>query len=248
MDRSLAASFTSPVTLAVNPDAVLPAARALQWLRAGVRILRIAPLRIVLLALAPILLEALCQMLPSAGVVLSKLLTPVAAAAMLVLLDRRVRHGGFAPAVALRHWIERLPAVATVALFSTGVFAVQLAVAAVLAGVPNAVALASGAVADLHMTRLQMALVLASGCLPAVALTFVMPRVLFDGLGAVAAMIDNARAVARAWKPVGVIMLLSAVLVGGLVVWPALLLVVLPMGLTVGYAMYRDVFDAPTDR
>lgn len=246
MDRSLA---TAPPAAPFAPLATppLPTRRAIVWLRDALRVLRRAPVRILLLAFAPILFEAACQMLPQVGIVLSKLLTPLAGAYALALLDRRMRHGAFGPAAALRTWAPRVPALLGVALAFVVVFAVQVATAAALAGPANAWALATGAVADLHMQRAQLAIVLAAGCVPGLALTYVLPRVLFDGLGPVEAIVDNARVLARTWKPVLALTGASTAMVAAVVAWPWILLLLLPMGFTVGYAMYRDVFHAPVD-
>lgn len=225
----------------------LPAARFRHWLGTAWIVFRRAPLRIGLLAFVPVLFEGLCQLLPDVGIVLSKLLTPLAGALALVLLDRRVRHGVFEVRGALRLWGARLPALPGVVALCAGVFLVQLGVVAVLAGPDQAVAIATGAMHELRMSRVQIGLMLAAGLVPGLALLTVMPRVVLDARGVAAAMADNAQALRRAWKPVALSMLVTGGMLAALPWWPWLLLVLLPFGLTVGYAMYRDLFPASTD-
>lgn len=241
MPHALALAPSTPSTPSV------PATRLLLWLGDAVRMLRAAPLRILLLAFAPILFEALCQALPHVGIVLSKLLTPLAGGFALMLLHGRVRHGAFAPVAALRTCIARSAAMAGVAALSALVFVVQLGVAAAVAGGDQALAIASGDMAALCMSRSQLALMLASGLVPGLALMTVTPRVLLGARGLRDALADNAAALLRAWKPVGLAMLLTAAMLAALPWQPAILLLLVPFGLTVGYAMYRDLFPDACD-
>lgn len=224
------------------PTPRYPATHAATWLQAGWRIFRHAPVRITLLSLMPIVFEALCQVLPGAGILLSKLLTPLVSALALVMLDARIRRGAFGTSRALGVWRSRLPALVGVGLACAVVFVFQLAIAAALAGPAQALALALGDMQSLTMSRPQMALVLASGMLPGLALLYVIPRVALDGVGVIAALGDNARMLMLTWRPALLLSLATAVMVGGLLWQPWLLAVLLPGGFVVGYAMYRDVF------
>lgn len=241
MDRLADARFV-PVS---TPDR---RARMRDWLRDGARLWRAHPFGVLGLALAPIVFEALCQLVPGAGIVASKLLTPFASAWALVMLDGRVRRGAYAPVASGRHVIRRAPALLGLIAVALGVFAFQCAVAALLGGPAQAVALASGDLAALTLDRTQFALVLASGALPGMALMFAFPRVLLDAMDARAALVDNARLVRRHARAAIAIGLLSAVLVGGMVFAPWLLLFLLPMALCTGYAAYRDVDRRAVER
>jgi hypothetical protein len=234
MDRLADARFI-PVS---TPDR---RARMRDWLRDGARLWRAHPFGVLGLALAPIVFEGLCQLVPDAGIVVSKLLTPLVSAWALVALDARVRHSGYAPLASWRQVLRRGRPLLGLVLVALGVFAFQCAVAALLGGPAQAVALASGDMAALTLDRVQVALVLASGALPGMALMFAFPRVLFDGMDVRAALVDNARLVRRHARAVIQIGLLSAALVGGVVFAPWLLLILLPMALCTGYAAYRDV-------
>lgn len=220
----------------------LPASRALRWLRDGIAVWRVAPVRLTLLAALPIVVEALCQAIPTAGIALSKALTPIAAAYALLLLDAHARTGRFQPsAVAVRAWRGRRtwPALAAIGLAT---FAFQLAVAAGLSGVDQALAVARGDLASLRMDRLALGSMLASGLLPGVLLVFAIPRMVVDGIDARAALAENARLLATTWRPVVAAMLATAALLAGALWHPALLLVMLPLCFVTGYAMYRDLF------
>lgn len=231
--------------LALDPvRPVLPATHAATWLREAWRLLRRAPLRMLVLSLLPIAFEALCQAIPVAGILLSKAATPLVSAWTLLMLDRYVRHGAFAPARAARTWRSRGTALAGVALLGLAVFGLQLAMAAAVAGGGAALALATGNIAGLGMDRAQIALVLASGMLPAMALVYAVPRIVLDGLAPTAALSENLRVLRQAWRPVGLVTLAMAALVAGLVWQPLLLLVLLPGGFALGYAIVRDAFPA----
>lgn len=212
------------------------------WLAASWRLFRLAPLALIGLALLPIAFEGLWQAVPVAGVVVSKLLTPFASAWSLAMLDRKVRHGAFDARAATRRWAARLPALAAVAILSAGVFAAQLLVAAWIGGVGQAAAVAFGRFDAIELSRAQLAAVLASGFVPSTFLMFVMPRVLLDDLGVAGAVRESAGAVLRYWKAVTLLTALTAALLVATLWWPWMLLVLLPLGLCVGYSAYRDLF------
>jgi hypothetical protein len=229
--------------LAVPSDRTRPALRTLStWLTNAWLLFRTAPWRILLLSVFPILVEGVVQLLPSAGIVLSKLLTPFASAWVLVLLDNKARGDRFAMAHAGGLWFARLVPLVPVALVCAGAFAFQLGVAAAFAGRDQAFALAVGDVANLHLGRTGLGLILASGMLPAALLLFLMPRVVLDGVGFARGLRDSLRGVAGHWRPVAMLAMLDAVAIVGMVWFPPLLLALLPFALLTGYTSYRDVF------
>lgn len=234
MDRLADARFFTVSTLDRR-------ARMRNWLRDGVQLWRAHPFGALGLALAPIVFEGVCQLVPGAGIVLSKLLTPFASAWTLVMLDARVRRGAYAPGASLRHVLGRARSLLALALVALALFCMQCAVAALLGGPAQAAALASGDVAALTLDRAELALVLASAVLPATALMFALPRVLLGGMNARAALVDNARLVRRHAPAVIAFGALMTVLVGSIVYAPWMLLILLPLGLCTGYAAYRDV-------
>lgn len=213
------------------------------WLVAGLRLLRRAPLAVFALSVSPIVVEALLQTVPTAGVVVSKLLTPFAMAWALAMLDAKARHGVFDTRSTSRRWAARLPALSRVALLAAAVFVFQLALTALIAGPAQAGALAMGQLDVLELSRVQLAAIFVSGMLVSTPLMFVMPRVLLDGIGITAAIRESIAAVWRHRRPVAVLTVSSAALVASVLWWPWVLLVVLPLVFCVGYAAYRDVFD-----
>jgi hypothetical protein len=213
------------------------------WLVDAWRLFRRAPLRMFLLSLLPLVVEALIQLVPEAGVVASKLLTPLASAWVLALVHHKARDGIFAPARASSVWVSRLVSLLAVALASATVFAFQLLVATALGSVEQAFALASGDFGKLAFGRVELALILASGMLPGSLLMFLMPRVLLDGKGVGTALGESVSCVLRYWRPVAIISLLMAGMAAASLWSPAVLLVFVPLFTLIGYSSYRDVFD-----
>lgn len=230
-------------TAVVPTDSARPALRTFStWLTDAWLLFRTAPWRMLLLSVLPIVAEGMIQSLPSAGIVLSKLLTPFAGAWVLVLLDNKSRGNRFGIARANALWFSRLAPLVPVALVCAGAFVFQLGVAAAFAGRDQAFALAVGDVTNLHLGRTGLGLILASGVLPAALLLFLMPRVLLDDVGFAQGLRDSLLGVARHWRPVAMLAALNAVLIVGMVWFPPLLLVLLPFALLAGYTSYRDVF------
>lgn len=212
------------------------------WIVGGWRMYLRAPVRIFLIAVLPILAEGMLQLLPVAGIVASKLVTPLVFAWVLAMLHAKFEDAQFAPRAMATACAGRRGPLVGVALLSLAVFALQLAVTWAIGGADQATALALGQVAALELTKPQLALIFASGTIPGVALMFVLPRILFDGRGILDAMVDNAKAVRIHWKALVVVWLVSAAAVASVLWFPLLLLLILPFSLCVGYASYRDVY------
>ncbi|HBG90428.1 MAG TPA: hypothetical protein DDX20_09875, partial [Stenotrophomonas sp.] len=159
------------------------------------------------------------------------------------MLDSSVRTGRFAPLQSGRRLRERPATVAVLALLSAVVFTGQVAMAGVLAGpaAAKAFALGDSAVLATTVTRLQIALVLASGLPLGMLLLTTLPRALLDGIPARAALRDNLRLLREGWRPLGAYLLLNAVLLLALPYQPWLLLPLLLLGY-VSYWIYRDAF------
>ena len=212
------------------------------WMLGAWHLFRSAPFRIFALSLFPILVEAALQVIPAAGIVLSKLLTPLAAFWVLAMLDRKARTGTFSPAQARRLWSARFPQLLLTSLLMTGVFAFQLLVTIAIGGTEQALALALGNVAALDLSRVELAAILVSGLVPASLLMFVAPRVLLDGANVASAVGESVRRAGHYRGSVALYILLFAVLIAGILWVPLLLLVLLPFATCAGYAAYRDVF------
>ena len=228
----------------VQPGRRWPTGRLLHWLSRSAGMLRRAPLRLFLLALLPMLVELMLQLgVPVVGVVVSKLVVPLVSMWALLMLDQFVRDGRFAPLQAGRRLRARPATVAVLALLSAVVFAGQVAMAGVLAGpaAAGAFALGDSAVLAATVTRLQIALVLASGLPLGMLLLTTVPRALLDGMPVLVALRDNLRLLREAWRPLCAYLLLNAVLLFALPYQPYLLLPLLLLGY-VSYWVYRDAF------
>lgn len=217
--------------------------RAGLWCMRGWRIFRLAPVRIFLLALMPIVAEGLMQLAPGMGVIVSKVLTPVVGAWVLLMLDHKVRDALFGPRMAAREVGRRWNQVAAIALVGLGVFGFQVLVAAIVGNHEQAMAFASGDIAGIAYSRAQLAGIMMSGMIPTALLFFVVPRMLLDGLRLGPALAENARLLVCYWRPIALYTLVAAALIGGLLWVPMMLLVLFPASLCVGYGAYRDVFD-----
>jgi hypothetical protein len=68
----------------------ITASRALRWWTGGLAFLRQAPLRLSLLALLPMVVEIAFQLVPTLGIVLSKLATPIAVVLVYLAYDNFV--------------------------------------------------------------------------------------------------------------------------------------------------------------
>ncbi|WP_189455460.1 hypothetical protein [Cognatilysobacter bugurensis] len=216
-------------------------ASAYGWLRDAVRLWRAHPFGVTGVAVVPIVFELLFQLVPGVGIVASKLLTPLATAWSFAALDARVRRGAYAPGASAGLVLSRWKPLLGLIALSFGLFCVQCAVAAWLGGPAQAVALVTGDLAAFTLGRAEIAVVFASGALLGTPLMFALPRVLLDGLGLRAALLDNLRLVRRHVHAVIAIGLVTAGAVASVVYAPWVMLIILPLGLCTGYAAYRDV-------
>ena len=207
------------------------------WLRQGLALWRSGIWQGLLLALLPLIFEGLLQWLPVVGLVLSKLLTPLVGALSLWWLHRRCQRAGSLPVHGLPGW----PVAVVVMLLGLVVFAWQLAVLALLAGPGSALSLLQGDMAALAGLRWPLALMLASGILPAALLGLMSSHLVLAGQPLRAAWRWNWWALQRYWQPLLAWHLLLAMLLAGLLWWPWLLLLIAPLGLHGSYAMWCDI-------
>lgn len=213
------------------------------WMAWAWRLFRSAPVRFMGLALLPVVAEAIVQLIPVVGIVLSKMLTPLVFAWVLAMVDSKVRIDAFAPGHAVGRVGQRWVRLLALALVMFCVFLLQLLVTALIGGWEQALALGAGDMSTLHLSRRDLAWILASGVLPGALLMFAMPRVLLDDTGVVQGLRDSVQQVGVHWRPVLCFALLSTALVFALPWAPWLLLLFLPLAQYVGYAAYRHVFD-----
>lgn len=211
--------------------------RAWHWLVQGMGLWRGAVWQGLLLALLPLIGEGLLQWLPVVGVLVSKLLTPLLGALTLRWLHRRCQRACGLAVHSLPGW----SAAAVVMLLGLCVFAWQLAVLALLAGPGSALSLLQGDVATLAGLRWPLALMLASGMLPAALLGLMSMQMVLGGPSLQVAWCWNWSVVKRYWQPLLVWHVGLALLLSSLLWCPWLLLLLAPLGLHGGYAMWSDI-------
>lgn len=217
--------------------------RAWYWFRQGLGLWRAAVWQGLLLALLPLIFEGLLQWLPVVGVVLSKLLTPLLAALALWWLHRRCQRAGRLPVYGLPAW----PVAVAVTLLGLFVFAWQTAVLALLAGPGSALSLLQGDMAALTGLRWPLALMLASGMLPAALLGLMSTHMVLAGQTLRSAWYWNWQVLQRYWQPLLVWHVALALLLFSLLWWPWGLLLLAPLGLHGGYAMWCDIVSAQAE-
>jgi hypothetical protein len=215
-----------------------------RWSGDAWRLFRRSPLRFLLLALLPLAVEAVIQAAPRVGIVLSKCVVPMFGMWVLLMIDAKARTERFAPLAALHALAARPAHVAMYVAFALVIFAFQVGAAALIGGVDQAVALATGNLAELHFTRREFALILAGGALPAALTMFAAPHIALSNYSVVAALRHGFALVARNPKPVAVYALCTMELLALMLVQPLLMLLVLPWFCLIGYTAYRDVTAA----
>lgn len=230
-------------TFEVAPQAAPGTLRTLgAWAREAWRLFRGAPLAGLALSLAPIAVEGALQMIPVAGLVLSKVLTPLAGAWALCVLHQRAMSGAFALRDATRLWMRRLPVLLGLVPLALLVSAWQMGTLWLLAGFDQVRAVLTLDAAALALTRPQIALMLASGMLPALPLSFAVMQGALSGRGVLDSVRDS---VAAVWRLRSAMLVLGGVSVAVLLAlpWcPWLLAIHLPMALYLGYASWADAF------
>ncbi|HEU4669789.1 MAG TPA: hypothetical protein VFR91_03745 [Dyella sp.] len=240
------------------PPVTLPApsalARASGWYRDALRLWRRAPFKWVVLSLACLVAEALLQLMPAVGTVLSKVVVPMLAVGLWPGLDRLARGEPLRFACLLAGWRHpRWPALWGLAA-ATGlvVFAVQVASAALVYGpvVWDAVVLGHLLHHPALQTRRMEFVLLLPGLVPATLLTLAPPLFLFRGKGALAALAGSVRWVAGHAAAFVLALLpqlaLFAVALSSPWAMP-LLLLLLPLGTLLAYAAWRDLAGAPPE-
>lgn len=234
-----------------RPGLAAGARRGLTWYLTSLRLWRRSPFKFTVLALVPLVLEGLIQLIPDAGTVLSKVIVPLLAAGILVGVDRLARTGampwrclfsGFAP--------RRLPGLLCLSLVGLSVFATQIAVAVLVYGhgVVDGVVWGHLRAHPALESRAFTEVLILPGLLVATLLLLAVPLFLFECLGPPAAVWQSLKRVAAAWPAfavaLGLQLLLMALALSSL---PGilLLLVLTPLSTLVTYVAYRDAAARP---
>lgn len=225
-----------------------PVSRALCWYRDAFRLWRRAPLMLIALCLVSLLVEGALQVIPWAGVAISKMVVPMLLAGIWIGLDRLQRDGGPLRLACLWDgWRQsRWPALWALAAFAgLAVFGVQLGCAVLVFGPAaiDAVLFAHLAQHPQLQTRSAEYVLLLPGLLPATLLSLVLPLFLFHGCRPLAAVAGSVRRVLR--HPLAFFLaMLPQLLLFALALSSAwllpLLLVLQPLGTVVSFAAWSD--------
>ena len=228
--------------------ASLPASRAFRWCMDGLRLWRRAPITLFLLCVAQLVVEALLQLIPWAGVTLSKLMVPMLVMGILRGLDelaqgQRLRWSS--PLDCLRGK-RFLPTLGLAALWGFTVFGVQQLSAWLIYGWPAVDAVWLGhAAAHRELMGLPFTRVLLlPGVLPGVLLMLAPCLFLSRGLTPWRAICESVRTVLHYPRPFALFLLLNLA-VFALVFsthWAfVLVLVYVPWSTACTYAVWHDL-------
>lgn len=227
-------------------------ARAVGWYRDAFRLWRRAPFRLIGLSLALLVAEAIVQLVPMIGTVLSKALVPMLGAGLWIGLDQLDRGQPLRFAclwAGWRHprWLALWGLAATVGL---SVFGLQVACAAAVYGpvVWDGVVLGHMRSHPQLLARALEYVLMLPGLVPATLLTLAAPLFLFNGNRAPAALVASLRLVTRHGLAFALALLPQLALFAAALSRPwlmPLLLLLLPLGTLLGFAAWRDLAPPP---
>lgn len=221
------------------------------WWSAGSLLALRAPFRIVVAALFPLLIEALLQLIPAVGMLLSKLLTPLFALGSLMTLSRldtqsHWRWSDLISAFSANHRARAFRWSLMMSVFWLS----QSAIALALYGTEGLRALLLGERIPALATPTFALAVILPGVLLSTPLMISGPLLVLEGAGAVESLRASLRWAARLWPSVLSYAIASALLFSaGIVLSPLILLVGIPLLFTSSYCAYRaaatDLAPAP---
>lgn len=230
---------------------LLPLRPFARWWSAGLRLARRAPFRIFVASLLPLLIEALLQLIPSIGMLLSKLLTPLFASGSLVALSRldlrrEWRWSDLISAFSANHRARAF----RWSLLMSVVWLSQSAIALVLYGTEGLRALLLGERISQMATPAFALAVILPGLVLSIPLMISGPLLILEGRGATDSLRSSLRWAVRFWPSVLSYAMASALLFSaGLALSPLILLVGIPLLFTSSYCAYRAAFaDLPEHR
>ena len=227
-----------------------------RWVLQAFGLWRLSPYKYTVLALIPLLAEGLLQLVPDAGVLISKVIAPIVGAGILLGVDQLARAGKLSWRCVFAGFAHgRLGGLLLVTMVtmvtSLTVFATQVGVASWIYGgdrVLDAVVLGNihGHPA-LHTPVFTEVLIL-PGVLPATVFTLVIPFFLFEDLGVLSSLGLGVRRLLAVWPLLMVCLVLNVgvfavALCGGASV--LLLLVVVPLSTLFTYVVYRALAGKP---
>jgi len=223
------------------------------WIAQSFKLWRLSPFKYTLLSLAPLVAEGLLQLVPEAGVLLSKVLAPMVAAGILLGVDQLARTGKLSWRCVLAGFLhKRLGGLVLVAtLTSLAVFATQISVASWVYGggrVFDAVVLGHMSAHPGLRTHFFTEVLIVPGVVPATLLALVIPFFLFEDMGVLSSLGQGVRRLLSVWSVFAAFLVLNAALFAvALLDGPSvlLLLVVMPWSTLFTYVVYRAMAGKP---
>lgn len=227
--------------------ASISASRAARWWIAGLQFWKRAPIRISLISLAPLVVEAIAQIVPGIGIPLSKLLVPLVTAAIYLALDeidagRPMSQRSIWAGLRRAGWRQLL----LLSLLMMVIYVTQLAVATAVYG-EAAVDVALLGNLEPHRELLDTNFVLTlvlPGMIPATLLMFALPLLVLGGLPATrACSVSIARLLTSPAAFIATVAITAALVAVAFTFGKGLLLLlVVPCATATGYVAYRDAF------
>jgi hypothetical protein len=226
----------------------VPIGRGLRWCTDGLRLWRLAPFKLFILCLVQLLIEAVLQLIPWAGVTLSKIVVPLLLFGMLLGLDGCARGQRMRWSCILDGFRQRpfVPVLGFAAFYGLSVFAVQQATAWLVYGWPavDAVWLGHAMAHRAIMTPAFERTLLLPGILPSVLLIMAPCLFLIDGLSPWRAIAASVRTVLRLAPVFAVFFLVLLGLFMLMLATPwafALVLLIGPWSLACAYVIWKDL-------
>lgn len=243
----------SSVPATTDPTAPSSMSRLGRWCRDGLRLWRRAPFMLIALGFCCLMVEALLQQIPWAGVLISKVVVPMCVAGIWLGLDELQRGGRMRFSSLWAGWRHPrwIPLWVLSGLTGLLVSAFQFAGGWMVYGhdVVDAVVFGNAAAHPALLTRSFEYVLVLPGELPATLLLLATPLFLFRGASIAAAIRGSIRIVLAAPFAFGLLMLLGTALLALCLVngWALflLVLVLMPWSNAVGYAAWNDVATHP---
>jgi hypothetical protein len=227
-----------------------PASIALQWFVDAFAVWRRAPLKLSLLALAPLVAEGILQLIPLVGVVLSKFFVPILTFGLTIgIHDLMCGKPLRASCLFDGFRRERFANCAVLAVWTMSIFASQMLIAFLIYGpvVFDAVLLGHVKAHPELFTRLFTEVLIVPGIVLATGLMLAAPLMLFDGLAPMRAVVESVRRVFSATRPFLLFVLIDALIVGislampwGLVLLLACLICTVGMNVVIWKSLKAD--------
>jgi len=216
--------------------------RLAAWLGDGWTLFRRAPMRLFGLFLFILLIEGILQLtVPTAGVVASKWIVAMIVGVSWLMLFSLAEQRRLRPLQAIRRVRGKWLALCVLSIVQIAGFASQVVVGWLMLGAAG-VDMLLLAIPPAEISALELGLIFAAGVPANTLLIFTMPRLLLDRQGLSSALSGGVAVVLENLRPVALLALLTAILVG-LAPTTFLLSVLLtgPFMFCVGLAAYRDI-------